>query len=88
MLRAATSKYKMNAGVSVADKCTSSFTLLSLTPNTFTAGTWNAKTFKSQLNISIQAEDTDSSRPLNPDFIKYPGQQSKIDQYRVRLPGD
>lgn len=35
MMRASTSKYKMNAGVSVASNCTSSFTLLSLTPNTF-----------------------------------------------------
>jgi len=66
--------HKKNAGVSLVDsECKSSYMLLSLTPNTFTAGTWNAKSFVSKLMIKIGNEKTDKTRPLTPDFLTYPG---------------
>lgn len=78
----------LGMSLSVADgSCASSYMLLSLTPNSLQAGTWNARGTVSELSIHITAEIIDDDKPLTPSNLDYGQPQLKIDSYDVAPPG-
>jgi len=80
----------MNLGMSLSvseNECSSSYMLLSLTPNTISDGTWNARGSISKLRIGINAEGIDQNKPLNPQRLDYGFPQLRIDSYDVAPPG-
>lgn len=80
--------YSQEGGMTIDNnQCANSYTLLSLTPNTLDDGLWNARGSVSSLTIDIMAEGRDSTRPLTPSVLIYPGEQMKIDSYSVGPPG-
>jgi len=58
--------------LAVADgSCSTSYMLLSLTPNTLDEGSWNARGSISGLKIEITAESIDVNKPLTPSNLNY-----------------
>jgi len=85
------SEHKQDQGMVIGTNagCSSTYMLVSLTPNTMDNGFWNAKGSNSHLDIKVSAEKIDSTRPLLPttDWLGTIGRQLKIDAYNVALPG-
>ena len=75
-------------GQLLAEGCVSSFVLLSLTPQTFVDGAWNAKGQQSEITITVAASGTNKERPLTPEFIVHPKDQLNVNPMILLPPGE
>jgi len=68
------------------ESCSSSFVLLSLTPNTREDGDWNSD--GAYLSVEVTAQKANDRKPLTPEFLKYPVDQTLPNPLVLVRPGE
>lgn len=81
----------MNYGSKLGLNCSSSFVLLSLTPNSLDDGNWNAPHpdgRKPFLKFHVEAQKTSRDKPLEPSFLVFPRKQKIPNPLVLVRPGE